>query len=162
MANTQQGYKCPQCSTALKVTAPGKAYFYGSPIRQCPKCAYSYLDRNYHEIEIDGIREADLSVKQSLKLTLFCLVGLVVCIAGWYFLNKASGPLVKLPTAFIIGALLFGIGFFVLLADMLKILTGTKKKQLENERQASAKRLSDRDYALKLQNLGYQIPEKYL
>ena len=162
MATTQQGIKCPKCGNELKAVAAGKAYLYGSPIRQCAKCAQPYVDRNYHEIEIDGIREEDLSAKKSLGLTLFCLVGLAVCIGCWILLKNASGFIVKSPAAFIVGTLLFGIGFFAMLIDTFKILTGSKKKQLEKERQASIQRLSNQEYALKLQKLGYQVPEKYL
>ena len=162
MAKTQQEFKCPKCGAELKMVAQGKAHFYGSPIRQCAKCALVYVDRNYHEIEIEGIREEDLSVKKSLGLTLFCLVGLVACIGGWILLSNSTGFIVRSPAAFIVGALIFGIGFFAMIGDTLKILTGAKKKQLEKEREASAQRLSDRVYVLKLQKLGYEIPEKYL
>ena len=163
MSKTTSQPTCSKCGTALKVATTAKAYFYGSPIRQCPKCQTPYLDRHYHEIEIDGIRESDLNGKQSLKLTLFCLVGLVICIAGWIFLKNAPGFFIrKLPTVFVAGTLFFGICFIAMLIDALKIFTGARKRQLEKERQASVKRLSDREYALKLQKAGYRVPEKYL
>ena len=162
MATTQQAFKCPKCGAELKMVVSGKAHFYGSPIRQCAKCAQVYVDRNYHEIEIEGIRAEDLSAKKSLGLTLFCLIGLVVCIGGWILLSNSSGFIVKSPAPFIVGILLFGIGFIAMIGDTLKILTGAKKKQLEKEREASAQRLSDRAYVQKLQKLGYEIPEKYL
>ena len=162
MAATREVFRCSNCGSELRMAAPDKTHHYGSPIRQCAKCAQVYVDWNYHEIEIDGIREEDLSAKKSLGLTLFCLVGLVVCIGGWILLENASGFLVKSPAAFIVGILLFGIGFVAMVGDTLKILTGAKKKELEKERQASVRRLSDREYVLKLQKLGYTVPEKYL
>ena len=157
MAKERKEFNCPGCGQKLDMVEQGKTHKYGSPIRQCPKCARRYVDRNYHEIEIEGIRESDLSAKSSLGLALLSLVICAGCAAAVIF-----WPFRRIPAAFIIGAALFGIGFFVMIGDALKILTGKRKKALEIEHQQSINRLSEREYALQLQKLGYQVPEKYL
>ena len=157
--------KCSGCGVKLSIVEQGRVHRYGSPIRQCPRCARSYVDRNYHEIEIEGIRESDISLKKSLGITLFCLILCIACVAAIIFLYAYRSPnaiFVKKPTVFILGALLFGLGFFVMVGDTVKILTGARKRELEKERQESVKRLSNREYVLMLQQLGYKIPEKYL
>ena len=51
--------KCPHCGKAYSIMQPKGTGFYGSPIRHCSKCGKDFIDKDYREIAIDGIRNVD-------------------------------------------------------------------------------------------------------
>ncbi len=63
--------KCPHCGTNLGEYIESSDY--GSPVRTCRKCGGQYLDRRYHEIEIEGYGANALSVKRDGKIMLLGL-----------------------------------------------------------------------------------------
>lgn len=153
-----QTVKCTNCGSTLSINAPGSAYFYGSPIRSCPKCGRQYLDKNYHEIEIDGIQKTDISNKGAAGLLIGSLAAAVIFgVLFIFFLSRGRlhfGTLI----ATVISLLIFIFG----LVDAIKIKSGSKQKELEKEHQQSILRLQNKEYAHTLKKLGYQVPEKYL
>ncbi|MBR2048857.1 MAG: hypothetical protein IJ960_09720 [Oscillospiraceae bacterium] len=155
---TYQTSSCPSCGATLEISMPGSAYLYGSPIRQCPSCGNSYWDQNYHEIAVEGIREADVTVKNFGQNLFGSLVATVICggLLG-FFLNRG-----RLHIGLLIVTAFFALFFVYTIVNAIKIKSGSKQKELERERQESIRRLQDREYAWMLKNIGYPVPEQYL
>lgn len=148
---------CPHCNGSIPPHADDD-YLYGSPIQTCPHCSNQYLDKHYHEAEIEGFHESDTSTKAAGKDTMaYGAVTLVMALLNllFFFLNRVS--LVLLGILVVLACL-----FFSSLKKSAKVLTGIRKKELDKERLASQTRLANRDYARTLKELGYAVPEKYL
>lgn len=144
--------RCPHCGRRTERKSR-YAWLYGSPVRTCGKCGGRYRETCYHEVEIDGFRETDVSLKASNQQLWIAFAMLVVMVA----LNIVAVSEGKL------GFLIISVAFFVsCLRNTLQIRSGKKTKALEKERRASQKRLENREYAQSLQKLGYAVPEKYL
>ena len=149
---------CPHCNKEAW-RGPENAWLFGSPIQECKSCKGRYLNRAYHEIEIDGIPETELSAKGNGKLLLItALAAAVLLLINIYTITSFGWYKPGLIVAFLL-ALVFFVGIIV---DTVKIKSGKKLKELERERQASAQRLQDKEYARLLQKMGYSVPEKYL
>ena len=143
---------CPHCGKELGMNVKD-GFAYGSPIRTCKHCSQPYLDRTYHEIEIDGYRPGDLDTKGNGKMILGALAAAIV--TGVLF--------VLIPyTILLIAFLLSVVFFFGMILETVKVKTGKRKKELEKLRQESESRLCNREYAQTLKALGYNVPEKYL
>ena len=148
---------CPHCNANIPVHADDD-YLYGSPIQTCPKCNGQYLDRHYHEAEIDGFDKSDISPKAVGKDVVFYGAAMLVTAlinVLLYFVNMISFIfiLILIGTVFL---------FFSTLKKSAKVLTGIRKKELDKELLASQTRLADKEYARTLKELGYAVPEKYL
>lgn len=143
---------CPHCGKEVGINVK-EGFAYGSPIRTCKHCSQPYLDRTFHEIEIDGYRPGDLDTKGNGKMILESLVAVIV-----------TGVLVTLiPNTIVLIALLLSLVFFFgMIIETVKVKTGKRKKELEKLRQESESRLRNREYAQTLKALGYNVPEKYL
>lgn len=148
---------CPHCGGPLTPHADDD-YLYGSPIQTCPKCGKQYLDKHYHEAEIDGFHEADVSNKAVGKEVL--IFGACALVLG--LLNVLSFSTGRIRPALLLFFILAVVVLFSSLKKAAKVVTGVRKKELEKERQASALRLQDKTYAFTLKELGYTVPEKYL
>ena len=149
---------CPHCGKEAW-RGVENAWQFGSPIQQCKSCGGRYLNRAFHEIEIDGIPETELSTKGNGKLLLFtALAAAVLLLINIYTITSFGWYKPALVIAFLL-ALVFFVGIIV---DTIKIKSGKKQKELEKERQASVQRLQDKEYAQLLQKMGYSVPEKYL
>ena len=149
---------CPHCGKEVFKGTNG-AWLFGSPIQTCKACGGRYLNKFYHEIEIDGIPESALSTKDNGKMLLFtALAAAVLLLINIYTITSFGWYKTGLVIAFLL-ALVFFVGILV---DTIKIKSGKKQKELEKERQASVERLQNREYALLLQKMGYSVPEKYL
>lgn len=147
--------KCPYCNSSYSIMQPKGTGFYGSPIRQCATCGKQFLDKDYREIAIDGVRPVDLkrvttgTIILSVLGFLFGLL-LVYCYFGetpsvWYLVGAAI-------SIFISGYLVIGE------------IAGYSKRQayLEMERKRSEIRLRDPDYVYALRKLGYYVPDSLL
>ena len=149
--------RCPHCG-AKTGSNRTDVYLYGSPIRTCEKCKEKYLNACYHEIEVDGFSQKDVSVeanKKNVRNALILLAAAVAVNALFYLLDRYTW----------IYLLFLAIGVFYListLSDAAKVKNGAHKQKLEQEQQASIQRLSDHQYARQLKALGYDVPEKYL
>lgn len=149
--------KCPHCGATVGINGSA-SYFYGSPVRTCGQCKNNYIDKSYHEIEIDGIREEDLSSKAGLRsVMLIALIAAFLVLGNVYLISRG-----RVRVGLLLLALLSLILFVYSIVDAVKIKTGKKKKELEAERQASVARLQNPEYARLLAELGYKVPEKYL
>lgn len=136
-----------------------RQWSYGSPVKQCKKCGLTYLDKRFHEIEIEGFEPDALSVKRSgfaILMGLAAVIGGALFIAGEIYMSGYyhTGAVVL---AFL-GIVLIAWGIM----DIIKIITGLKAKKLEKLRLESAARLSDKNYARLLAEQGYNVPQKYL
>lgn len=149
---------CPSCNKLVGTYAVGE-YRYGSPLKVCPKCKTEYINPVFHEIEIDGIAPDAFDMK---KLLLAMLLGVVFFIvsAGIHYFEVTTKDYYH--TVYIFMMLISTVVFFFAIGNIIMIKTGFKAKRNERMRQESAKRLSDPDYARKLAELGYNVPEKYL
>lgn len=147
--------KCPHCKSSYSIMQPKGTSFYGCPIRQCATCGKQFLDKDYREIAIDGIRPVDMkrvttgTIILSVLGFLFGLV-LVYC----YFSDMQS-------VWYLVGA-----AISVILAGYLVIgeITGYDDRQafLELERKRSEARLRDPNYIYTLRKLGYYVPDSLL
>lgn len=150
-------FKCPHCGNDLGVAMD--AYLYGSPFRVCSKCKNSYVDKRYHEIAIEGIRQedsnptdADKKVNRKtgslailLGLGLFALF-IIILFFGWIFY--------PLP---IFGILSIGVGISAFKNNSKKKLEKTRRT-LEFEKQQSFLRMQNPQYVEQLRAIGYDIP----
>lgn len=150
--------ECPHCgnNTGAKL---GRAYLYGTPVRTCPKCSGKYLETCYHEVEIDGFRESDVSRKASRKDVFISLAVMLLMLALNGAMYALGGRIFK---AILLFGILSVVYFFSCVRSFWKVCSGKMTKELEKERLASQKRLENREYAHMLLELGYKVPEKYL
>lgn len=154
------GSCCPNCGKRfLGNNSNRNLYLYGSPIRFCKKCKGAYVDKNYHEIAVDGFPPSEVSVKTGLKSALVGLIISVVC-AGIFIteIMYSSRYHTIFPILTVAGIGMIIVGF----VDSIRVKTGSKAKSLEKRRQESVQRLRDTNYALQLLELGYNVPDEFL
>ncbi len=95
--------RCPKCNAIYEtnhymgIPSKNNQLQYGSPVRICPHCKALFRDDNYHEIAVDGIRNADKSIISPRGI--FLIVIAVIVIIMYY--NKDQG------ISFGVGALFF-------------------------------------------------------
>ena len=148
--------RCPHCGYAYTVHHLGKVVAYGSPIRRCAKCNKTYIDKDYIEIEIEGIRDVDkMRVSpQTIVLFLGCLL-----ISGMgIFLISGGADYAYI--GWFCTIIFLASGLFLFFNELLDYKN--RQKRLENEKKASKERLSNPEYARALLKIGYSIPEEYL
>ncbi len=154
------GINCPNCGKRLSDNSANKnKYLYGSPIRYCKKCKGAYVDRNYHEIAVDGFPPSEVNAKTGLKTALIGVIMSVTC--GGIFITEimySDHYYTVFPTMAILGIVFAVIGII----DSIRVKTGLKSKSLEKLRQESVQRLSDPNYAVQLKELGYNVPAEFL
>lgn len=152
------GSCCPNCGKKFFNKNPS-GFFYGSPIRFCKKCKGAYIDKNYHEIAIDGFPPTEVNIKTGLKIALIGLIMTVVC--GGIFFTEITYSFryhTVFPAMSVMGIVLVIIGII----ESIRVKTGLKAKAMEKLRQESIQRLKDPKYALQLKELGYNVPEEFL
>ncbi|MBQ8177094.1 MAG: hypothetical protein IJ035_08700 [Oscillospiraceae bacterium] len=149
---------CPNCGRLVGTFVVGD-YRYGSPLKICKKCKTEYINPAVHEIEVDGISPDAFDMK---RLLIGILVGIVFIIIGaaiFYFEVTRKG---YYHTSTIAIMVISAIAIFYALGNIFFIKTGIKAKWTERKRQESAERMSNPEYALRLKEHGYNVPEKYL
>jgi len=149
---------CPHCGKKVGVFAGGQ-YNYGSPIKICPKCGKEYVNSFFHEIEIDGINPDAFDMK---RLIIGIILGIVIFAvsAGIHYFEVTVQRYYHY--AFIGMMIISAMVFVFCIANIILIKTGLKAKRTEKMRRESAARLANPDYARKLAEHGYNVPEKYL
>lgn len=151
--------KCPNCGREAITGYEPRQWYYGSPVKRCKKCGFTYLDKRYHEIETDGYEPDALSVRRSGLAVLLGLgslvIGTIFVFGEIYLSGRYHTAMVAIAVIGIIIAV-WGV------IDIIRIKTGLKQKKLEKLQKESEKRLSDRSYALLLAEQGYNVPERYL
>lgn len=151
--------KCPNCGKEALTGYVDRQWYYGSPVKQCKKCGFTYLDKRYHEIETDGCEPDALSVKRSGLAILLGLgsliIGALFIVGEIYLSGSYHTAMVALAVVGIILAV-WGV------IDFIRIRTGSKAKKLKKLRLESEERLKNKDYAHFLAEQGYNVPQKYL
>ena len=142
--------KCPHCNYTYTFREPKGTGHYGSPIRTCDKCNQYFVDKDYIEIAVDGIREVDKN-----RVSLRTIINSIT------FMFFAFGILY----VFGIEAIIFSIvPFIISIGLIVRDCAGYKSRQnyLNMERINSENRLKNYEYAALLKEFGYDVPEKYL
>ncbi|MBQ8789961.1 MAG: hypothetical protein IJZ51_01470 [Ruminiclostridium sp.] len=154
----QMNIFCKGCGKKVDTFVVGD-YRYGSPIKTCPKCKAEYINPVYHEIETDGISPDAFDIKKLLIVLLIGVIFFVISAAMHYYevttLDYYHTIYIAIMVISII-VILFAIG------DIILIKTGLKEKRNERKRQESVQRMSNPEYALKLREFGYNVPQKYI
>jgi hypothetical protein len=140
---------CPHCGTSYSFDQ-GDTYTYGSPIRICQFCHRTFIDNDYIEIAISGVRWVD-KLKISPQALFILFGGSIITFCGFATNEEMF--------------LIFGIP--MLLFSVCNIISEYRNhskriKFLEDEAAKSEQRLTNPDYALALKNLGYKVPGKFL
>lgn len=149
---------CPKCNRC-DGRYGGNDYRYGSPLRTCPKCGTHFINRFYHEIEIEGVSPIAFDAKRTLfGMAVTAAIFLVGASVHWYEITFQD----YYHTAPIFIMAVSAIAFIYSIFDIIMIKSGIKDRRTQKKREESAARLSDPQYALKLSELGYNVPEKYL
>jgi len=149
---------CPSCGKSYSVGQPKKSGFYGSPFRRCVFCGGTFIDKEYREIAVSGIREVDKR-RVSLGTALFPVIPSFFILVGIYcgiVLGFDSRSLL-----FICGGLVFLFLSIYLIRSEAKDFDN-RQKFLKEEAARSESRLSNPEYALALRRIGYKVPDKYL
>lgn len=149
---------CPHCGRMVGKFVAGD-YRYGSPIKICPKCKNEYINPVIHEIEVDGISPDAFDMKKLLMVILMGIVFFVIAAAVHYYEITTQD---YYHTSCIAIMIISAIIIVYSLANILFIKTGIKAKWTEGKRQESVKRMNDPEYALKLKEFGFDVPDKYL
>ncbi len=149
---------CPNCKERLMTTSRNHDYNYGSPLKLCPHCRQFYVDKQYHEIAIEGVRAED---KKRLTFLQVLQILAAASLIGIFLRIMATGA-----TIADVGPALFTPIFFavILLISPAVSIVGYKERlnNFAKEAELSEKRLQDINYAKTLMNLGYPVPTKYL
>ena len=148
---------CPYCNHTYTIL--DSAYFqYGSPIRTCKRCGKIFIDKDYHEIAVEGITWATrqhLKNKVSNSSIAGLIISLFIFLGG--ILNNASEYASILLWG---GGLLGALSIWCIIDDIKKYHSFVE--DIEKEKAASRARLSVPAYASALKELGYDVPMKYL
>lgn len=147
-------FNCPHCGNSLGYALD--AYLYGSPLQVCDRCKKTYVDRRYHEIAVEGIRQEDIDPTEEDKKMHrkggWIAVGIGVAAIAVFVLLLAAGW-ISFPLP-IIGVISLIGGIVTMRGDNKKVLEKTRKN-LENERQQSMQRMQDPRYVAQLYAIGY-------
>ncbi len=149
---------CPRCGKSVGTFVVGD-YRYGCPLKVCPKCKSEYINPVFHEIEVDGISPDAFDMKRLLFGIIMGVVFFAVS-AGIHYYEVTTQDYYH--TACIAIMIISAIAVFFAVGNIILIKTGFKAKRTERMRQESAERLSNPRYAVRLKELGYNVPDKYL
>lgn len=154
--------KCPHCNHAYTVFEPKGEGHYGSPLLTCEKCGKHFIDKDYREIAVDGIRDVDKKKIAPGSIVLFLFWLLFFFAEVILFLNGQSIIFDnKRSFAELIIVLLIALFLLYQIISNYKSYN-IRQEILEKERLASESRLQNYQYALFLKQLGYSVPKKYL
>ena len=143
---------CPYCGYRYEIYEP-KHISYGSPIQTCHHCGKSFIDKDFREIGVEGIRKIDkipITPSSLIIIIIFVIFGIIATSLG---IDENDSDEIKN------GLFLFAIGVIILIVEIIKYYK--RKKFFAEEEIASQKRLSDPEYAIALMQLGYNVPNEY-
>ena len=154
--------RCPCCNKKF-FYYDSRQYFCGSPIRTFRKCGGSYIDKRYHELAIEGLPGSEFSKGSYLFLIALGAYVLYrgIHLIGYRELGMSDTAVSRwlLPVVFTVMGLVLIIGGII---ELIRIISGSKARKWEQKRQQSVARLRNPDYAWKLKQAGYPVPEEYL
>ncbi len=145
---------CPNCHKAVSGMGGRNDYLYGSPIRTCPNCFHKYVDKQYHEIAIDGVLKG-----HTKRITFIGAIALIVSfgilVLGLYCIYTGATFEEVWPT--------FLAPIIISILPIMKISSYKKDMEfIKDETRRSEERIKNPAYIKLLQELGYSIPSEYL
>ncbi|MGN1165628.1 MAG: hypothetical protein ACI4S2_04275 [Lachnospiraceae bacterium] len=157
--STHISKKCPNCGFVYEsrhyafVPSKDNQTVYGSPIKRCEKCGQLFVDKNYREIAVQGVRHVDemyVSPQTLVSGGIPMIISLITSLV--LFMNGDEGVLTSM------------IVFVFSLSLIISEMVGHKKRMisLKKEEEESKMRLQNPKYARMLQQLGYDVPSYYL
>lgn len=142
---------CPHCHYMYAKAIGQNNVVYGSPIQTCPRCHYNFIDKDYHEIAIDGPLYGEDKRITFASVCVFVVGCLIIASAIDLLINKNSGGIWELI-----------IGVVVIALSLFKFFTHKQSLEvLEEERIASERRLSNPEYIKQLLEIKYPMPKRY-
>ena len=151
---THYKVKCPHCKAVLRYTKTAS----GSPFGTCPKCGQPYVDRECYEPALKPYKKettASLLASSVFVGSLFSFMPL----AFYYICSAARG--FSGAKALIVYAVAFCIITGYIFIRMNKSRDEDDARALK-EWEASDARLQNKEYALAVKKLGFDVPDKYL
>lgn len=145
--------ECPQCGYVYEKNTYGgypskeNRIRYGSPLRKCINCGNMFLDDEYREIAIDGIRGVDTMRISPATILLSCFAVIMGISTIWSW-NE------------LIGIVILGTGIFFFVDEWTEY--ENRQKKLEIQIQESEERMKSAAYAFVLKKLGYDVPDRFL
>ncbi len=150
---TYQVKKCPKCGAAYEKNTYGRhpskdnRVKYGSPLKMCSKCQNIFIDDEYREIAIDGVRKADTQHISPAGL-LYSGISIFASISSF-------------ACQYTLGGIIFIL--IALYLSLRELLTyNIRQQMLKKLTQESEERMKNIQYAQLLKKYGYNVPEKYL
>ena len=149
---------CPHCGKTYSLMQPEKVGVYGSPFKRCPSCGGSFIDKDFREIAVSGIRPVDRR-RFAPGTALLGVFPLLFTLCGLF---------VGFTIGFDTTALALTFGGLAVLACVVWLVYGemkgynSRQEYLREEARRSEERLSNPQYALALKEIGYKVPKKYL
>lgn len=149
---TNYRYHCPYCARHVKTTS--SPVYYGSLLKNCPKCGETYLDpygkelalKDYHPHSVPKLLISNLSIGSGSAVIIAVIVGLIT----------KNAPVSLLIWG--IGTLVFGLLWF-----FHSMLARDKEESSRLKQwQESDLRLQNAAYATLLKHYGYDVPARYL
>lgn len=152
---------CSGCGKRLLTYSKTSRIRYKSPISSCKHCGAVYADPRCRELAVEGLLPDTFSINPRL---IQIVLGGLITYRGYYLLGmrQLDSPECTqwlMPTVFIIMGVILLIGAII---DIIAIKSGLKAKKYDRLMQESEIRLRDSEYARLMQQLGYDVPEKYL
>lgn len=138
--------KCPHCGNTYQFMQ-AQTQQYGSPLRRCGKCGNNFIDKDYIEIAVSGIRTVD-----NMKVS---PLSIIICIFSIIF-----SPILAIGVHIALGVIVLLIGIYLPFQEYRD--SKNRKEWLQNETKESYKRLSNPQYAQFLLQLGYNVPPEFL
>lgn len=151
---------CPKCGN-FDTNYGGRPVLYGCPFVKCKVCGTASFDKDYREIEADGVRKVDiarLSIVTLFWALPFLLFGGLRIVKT--FMKISGEDLTNYILVLVLSLAAICFGAWLIVKD---IRSYEKRREIyEKEKFASESRLNNLDYAISLTKLGYNVPEKYL
>ncbi len=146
---TYRTTRCPHCGHRIEIMVSSNLKHYGSPLRCCPKCNEMYIDKNYIEIALQGVRTIDkMLFSPGWIITLIISIGLIIL--GCMDITSDDNSMSWL---FIILGGILAIGSIWAVIDEIRSHKNNMRK-LEDERIASETRMTNKEYVELLKQAG--------
>lgn len=153
--------RCQNCGKKLLTYHQSSFRKYESPVKKCKKCGFRYADPRCHEIAIEGLPADAFHIPSYLVML---VIGALILGRGMYLFGMRQMGISDslqwlLPLVFVFFGVIMVVGAII---EIIAIISGRKVRKFDKRRLESEVRLSDKGYVYMLQDLGYQIPKKYL
>ena len=149
---------CPYCGKTIRVKRTKAEHAYGSPVRTCEFCKKTYIDRYYRELALEHPGRIDRKKFAPRNIGMLLFGSLLIVLSDFFF-PGAKDVVIRVLVS-VLGGLLALSAVWVIITEYRTY--DARMKFFDEERAESEKRLSDPEYAQKLKNAGYRVPERYL